>query len=90
MCPQVIVGTFVIDAKKDTLAGMKGDASFPQVPIPSWWDVGLISNNGNFGSRFMIQPRTVQLTASPATDWRCGGDAKGTGSCELGVIVYFF
>ncbi|KAF5959011.1 hypothetical protein HYC85_000220 [Camellia sinensis] len=81
---QVIVGTFLIDTKKDIIADAKGVGasvsgvgfqsavdSSGRVPVRSSEDHQSVS-----GSQFIIQPRDVQVTNSRATDWRSGTDTR--------------
>ena len=80
MHPQVIVGTFMLDTKKDVNAGMKVDASAGRMASPvggaSVSSIGFHSAVDSSGSHFMIQPRAMHVTTSRPTDWR-GGPAAG-------------
>lgn len=87
---QVIVGTFVIDTKKDVVAGVKADVSASQMSSPvggtSVSSVGFRSALGgqdDHQSPFMIQPRQMQMTSPRPTDWRGGPDSRSSGSYEL-------
>ncbi|XP_030959867.1 AT-hook motif nuclear-localized protein 14-like isoform X2 [Quercus lobata] len=77
---QVIVGTFMLDTKKDVNAGMKVDASASRMASPvggaSVSSIGFHSAVDSSGSHFMIQPRPMHVTTSRPTDWR-GGPAAG-------------
>ncbi|KAM4108830.1 hypothetical protein ACB094_03G075200 [Castanea mollissima] len=77
---QVIVGTFMLDTKKDVNAGMKVDASASRMASPvggaSVSSIGFHSAVDSSGSHFMIQPRAMHVTTSRPTDWR-GGPAAG-------------
>ncbi|KAB2049606.1 hypothetical protein ES319_A13G188400v1 [Gossypium barbadense] len=89
---QVIVGTFVIDDKKDVSAGAKGDpvggASVSNVGFRSAFETSgrnPIGGNDDHhhhhqsfgGSHFMMQPQGMHMTSWP-TDWGSGlGDRTG-------------
>ncbi|TYH92743.1 hypothetical protein ES332_A13G204400v1 [Gossypium tomentosum] len=89
---QVIVGTFVIDDKKDVSAGAKGDpvggASVSNVVFRSAFETSgrnPIGGNDDHhhhhqsfgGSHFMMQPQGMHMTSWP-TDWGSGlGDRTG-------------
>ncbi|BFG37193.1 hypothetical protein CerSpe_234670 [Prunus speciosa] len=94
---QVIVGTFMVDAKKDVTPGVKGDASATKLPTAGeMMNVSfrsavdssgrtLVRGNDDQqaigGSHFMIQG--MHVAPSRPTDWRGGPDARGTGAYEL-------
>lgn len=88
ICAQVIVGSFLIDTKKD---GVKGDAPGNKLPSPvggpSSSSVGFrsaIDSSGRNpvrgnddhqaigGSHFMMQPRGMHVAPPRPTDWRTG------------------
>lgn len=87
ICAQVIVGSFMIDAKKD---GVKGDAPGNKLPSPvggaSSSSIGFRSAIDSSGrnpvrgnddhqaipSHFMIQPRGMHMAPPRPTDWRTG------------------
>ncbi|KAL2541528.1 AT-hook motif nuclear-localized protein 14 [Abeliophyllum distichum] len=76
---QVIVGTFIINSKKDTSGGGKGDAASNKLPSAiggaSMSDLGIWSPADSThqtvgGSQFMIQHQGMQLTPSHSMEWR--------------------
>ncbi|CAI9773983.1 unnamed protein product [Fraxinus pennsylvanica] len=76
---QVIVGTFLIDTKKDMTGGAKGDATASKFPSPIGgasvpgvsFRAPFDSPNQNVGgNQFMIQHRNMQFTPSDSMDWR--------------------
>ncbi|CDO99969.1 unnamed protein product [Coffea canephora] len=76
---QIIVGTFVIDPKKDITGGLKGDTSAGKSPSPiggasfsgvSFWSPIDSSYQNIGGSQFMIQPQPRSTQApSQAMEW---------------------
>ncbi|KAA8534631.1 hypothetical protein F0562_032110 [Nyssa sinensis] len=89
---QVIVGTFLIDTKKDLTAGVKGDTSVSKLPSPvagaSVSNVGFpVRGNDDHqsigGSQFMIQPRGISMSPSQSTDWRGGTDTRSNANYDL-------
>ncbi|XP_052189407.1 AT-hook motif nuclear-localized protein 14 [Diospyros lotus] len=91
---QVIVGTFLMDTKKDTIGGStKGDASTSKFPSPVFHSgvdsSGRVPISGGedhqnmSGSQFVIQPRAVQAASPPASDWRSRADARTHASFDL-------
>ncbi|CAI9773982.1 unnamed protein product [Fraxinus pennsylvanica] len=75
----VIVGTFLIDTKKDMTGGAKGDATASKFPSPIGgasvpgvsFRAPFDSPNQNVGgNQFMIQHRNMQFTPSDSMDWR--------------------
>ncbi|KAL2539869.1 AT-hook motif nuclear-localized protein 14 [Abeliophyllum distichum] len=83
---QVIVGTFLIDPKKDMTGGAKGDATASKLQSPiggasvsgvSFRPPSDSPNQNVGGNQFMIQHRNMQFTPSDSIDWR-GKTGHGT------------
>lgn len=95
---QVIIGTFVIDTKKDASAGVMGEASAHQLPShaggaavgfrSSVVSSGRIPVGGNEdqtigSSHFLVQPPGIHMTHSRQTDWMGSPNARTGGGYEL-------
>lgn len=103
---QVIVGTFLIDNKKDVNTGVKVEAPAPRMPSPGggapMMNVGFRSAVDSSG-RNMVRGNDDQQQAiggshfmiqgmHGSTDWRAGPDARNTGAVtyELTGMICFF
>lgn len=91
---QVIIGSFVLDTKKDT--GVKGDASASKLPSPVGESASSLGfrqaverSSGNQiqgndehqamgGSHFMIQQLGLHVTPPRSTDWGAHPDSRNT------------
>ncbi|KAK6911352.1 PPC domain, partial [Dillenia turbinata] len=89
---QVIVGSFLIDNKKERGSGIRGDSrlaspisSAPvsnvgfRSPVESsgrMQALGEDENQNIVGSHFMVQSRGINLTQARPTDWRVGNDEE--------------
>ena len=95
---QVIIGTFVIDTKKDVSGGVMVEASAHQLPSHAGGasvgfrsavdSSGRIPVGGNEdqtigSSHFMIQPRAIHMAPSRQTDWTGAPNARTGGGYDL-------
>ncbi|XP_022890010.1 AT-hook motif nuclear-localized protein 14-like [Olea europaea var. sylvestris] len=77
---QVIVGTFLIDTKKDMTGEAKVDATASKLPSPIRGGASVpgvsfrtpfdSSNRNVIGNQFVIHQRNMQFTPSDSMDWR--------------------
>lgn len=90
--PQVIVGAFLIDTKKDIVVDVKADtlanklpSAVGAVPVSS---AGFRATVDPSGSQFMIQSRGMQMTPPRSNDWS-GTDTRSNAGYDFsGNMLY--
>ncbi|KAK6915370.1 PPC domain [Dillenia turbinata] len=95
---QVIVGSFLLDNKKEYGAGIRGDSRLASPISSAPVSVGFRSpvessgrmqalgedeNQNIVGSHFMVQSHGMNLMQARPTDWRVGNDVRSGSTYEL-------